>query len=338
MCKRNTEQFILPDETYAEHKSSQHPIISLYVGFSEKKVKDLLRCGNELYFHHERHIESLEERETLSFMYTCKDRFCPFCNWRRARKLAIQTYEVLDYISTTSKKNYRFLHLTLTVRNPLLTETRKCIIHMNKSFSDMMRLKRVKESILGYVKVLEIHPMKIDFDYTHPHFHVLVVVLSSYFNTNCNLYIKQDEWVELWRLSLGVEYRPSVYVRVIRPKMDGVDSIASAVVEVCKYPFKSADFVGYSSELFEIFTSELFALRRVSTGGKIKKVRQLLNLEDSEDGDLIYESSKDNEVWEKISLVMYEYEPSFQQYFLKGFHGVKDNEIIPETFIEVHND
>lgn len=330
-----TSQFILPDETYAEHKSSQHPIIQLYSEFSKKKQKELERCGHELYFHHERHLESYEERQTLAYMYTCKDRFCPFCNWRRARKLAIQTYEVLEHITITSKKTFRFLHLTLTVRNPLLDETRKCIVHMNKSFSDMMRLKRVKESILGYVKVLEIHPQKSDLSYTHPHFHVLIVVSISYFNTSYNLYINQNEWVELWRISLGVDYRPSVYVSVIRPKAKGVDALASAVAEVCKYPFKSADFDGYPAVLFEIFTDQLFSLRRVSTGGKIKKVRQILNLEDSESGDLVYENEKDVEVWEKIALVMFRYDEASCKYVLNGSTGVRDNEFTMDDFVEV---
>lgn len=338
MCKSNTQVSFLPDDSYGEHKSAQHPIISLYSDFNEKKADTLRRCGNELYFFQEHHIDTHEQRETLAFMYTCKDRFCPFCNWRRARKLAIQTYEVLDHIQTVSNRTFRFLHLTLTVRNPLLDDTHKCIVYMNKSFSDMMRLKRVRESILGYVKVLEIHPQKDDFHFTHPHFHVLVAVSISYFNTNCSLYINQNEWCELWRLSLGVDYRPSVYVRVIRPKMAGIDAIASAVAEVCKYPFKSADFENYPSDLFQIFTDQLFALRRVSTGGKIKKVRRLLNLEDSEEGDLIYESEKDQELWEKISLVMYKYDDHFQNYVYDGTTGVGDDKFCMDDYVRPYHE
>lgn len=338
MCEGNTQAPFLPDSNYAEHKSAQHPIISLYSDFSPKKAKDLLRCGNELYFYLEHQIGTFEQRETLAYMYTCKDRFCPFCNWRRARKLAIQTYEVLDHIENVSHKTLRFLHLTLTVRNPPLESTKKCIQNMNLSFQRLMQLKRIRESILGYVKVLEIHPQKDNFSYTHPHFHVLLCVSQSYFRTTFNLYINQDEWCELWRVSLRVDYRPSVYVRVIRPKGEGIDAIASAVAEVCKYPFKSADFENYPSELFQIFTDQLFALRRVSTGGKIKKVRQLLNLEDSEEGDLIYESTKDQELWEKISLVMYRYDDQLKNYVYDGITGVSDDNFYMDDYVRPYHD
>ena len=37
-------------------------------------------------------------RKRLEGMFSCKDKFCPFCNWRRARKLAIQSYELLEAI------------------------------------------------------------------------------------------------------------------------------------------------------------------------------------------------------------------------------------------------
>lgn len=336
MCKASTSNLFLPDESYAEHKSSQHPIIAMYAEFDARKATLLKDCGRQLYFHLERHVETFEERETLAHMYTCKDRFCPFCNWRRARKLAIQTYEVLDFISKSAK--FRFLHLTLTVKNPYIESTRESILSMNSAFQRMFRWKRVKESIVGFVKVLEIHPQKTDFSFTHPHFHVLVVVPTLYFNSNYNLYINQNEWVDLWKKALCADYRPSVSVRVIRPKIQGVDEIASAVAEVCKYPFKSIDFLNYPSSLFMILTEQLVCLRRVSSGGEVKKTRQILNMEDSEDGDLVFENERTSDLWEKISLVMYQYDQARQKYVLNGSVAFKNDTFNMDEYEEVNND
>ena len=55
-------------------------------------------------------------------MFSCKDKFCPFCNWRRARKLAIQSYELLEAIQ--KKKISDTFFLTLTVKNPRLEDTK----------------------------------------------------------------------------------------------------------------------------------------------------------------------------------------------------------------------
>ena len=64
-------------------------------------------------------------------MYTCKNRFCPFCSWRRSRKLSLQGYKILDAIR---QKKILDIFLTLTVQNPKLEDTRLIISHMNKSF------------------------------------------------------------------------------------------------------------------------------------------------------------------------------------------------------------
>ena len=58
----------------------------------------------------------------------------------------------------------------------------------------------------------------------HPHFHVILAVRSSYFK---NLYIKQDEWQEMWKIALRADYAPSVDVRIIKSN-DQTDPIAKS--------------------------------------------------------------------------------------------------------------
>ena len=106
---------------------------------------------------------------------------------------------------------------------------------MNNAFNKLMRNKRIKKSVLGYVRVLEYPPQKDNNEYIHPHFHCLFVVPSKYFDTRLNLYIKQSEWVELWQKVLNVNYIPQVDVRVIKAK-NGGDPIAKAVAETIDIP------------------------------------------------------------------------------------------------------
>jgi plasmid rolling circle replication initiator protein Rep len=42
-----------------------------------------------------------------------------------------------------------------------------------------------------------------------------LAVEPSYFDKDCDLYINQKEWRELWQQALGVTYEPYVDVRVI---------------------------------------------------------------------------------------------------------------------------
>ena len=79
-------------------------------------------------------LSDFSHQKKLEEMYTCKNRFCPFCSWRRSRKLSLQGYKILDAIR--QKENLRYIFLTLTVQNPKLEDTRLIISHMNKSFKE----------------------------------------------------------------------------------------------------------------------------------------------------------------------------------------------------------
>ena len=55
-------------------------------------------CAVRLEFGLFQNLSTGEKRRKLEKMQTCKYRFCEFCNWRKARKLGIQTYRVLENI------------------------------------------------------------------------------------------------------------------------------------------------------------------------------------------------------------------------------------------------
>ena len=245
---------VLDETDFKTKKLLQLPVIEKYQFFNQKKSNDIISCGRILKFGLYKHLEDFTHSKKLEEMYTCKDRFCPFCNWRRARKLAIQSYNLLSAIQ--QKENMRYIFLTLTVKNPKLEDSRTIISQMNKSFERMTKTIRYKNSVAGHCKILEVHPQKDNSDYMHPHFHVVLAVRSSYFK---NLYIKQDEWQEMWKNALKADYDPSVDVRIIKSN-DENDPIAKVVAEAFKYPMKSKTLDSLSWQQFEELTKQLKGL------------------------------------------------------------------------------
>ena len=114
--------------------------------------------GHFLKFGLFQNLSDFSHQKKLEEMYTCKNRFCPFCSWRRSRKLSLQGYKILDAIR--QKENLRYIFLTLTVQNPKLEDTRLIISHMNKSFQRMSQSLRFKNSIVGFCRILEVHPQE----------------------------------------------------------------------------------------------------------------------------------------------------------------------------------
>lgn len=304
ICNDTKKLPILEEIDFQDKKIRSLLIVEKYQYFNKKKANDMLDCGARLQFGLYENIQTLEQIEKLEEMYTCKDRFCPFCTWRRARKLAIQSYELLKAVE--ADLNVRYVFATFTVKNPLLNDLSSTIKHMNSSFDRMFKKERVKRSILGFMRALEIPPQKDNSEYIHPHFHCLFVVSAKYFATNENLYIKQEDWQKMWADALRVNYDVQVDIRIIKSK-NGSDPIAKAVAETIKYPLKDIDLKKFSVEQFEILTLEMKNKRALSFGGILKEYRKKLKLDDIETGDLIYDSLENEEIWKRIKSLIYDF-------------------------------
>ena len=316
MCNDTKKLPILEEVEFQEKKLLTLPIIEKYQYFNKKKSLNMMDCGQRLQFGLYENITTLEQQKKLEEMYTCKDRFCSFCNWRRARKLGIQSYEVLKAIESENKVRYIFA--TFTLKNCHINDLSDTIKHINKSFQRMSQTKRFKNSILGFMRALEYPPQKDNKEYIHPHFHCLLVVPTNYFKTTNNLYIKQEEWIQMWKKALRVDYNPSVDTRIIKAK-NGGDPIAKAVAETVKYPLKAVDLKDMNVELFEQLTIQMKAKRALAYGGIFKEYRKKLVLDDIEDGDLIYDGLENEEIWKRIKTLLYKFEQGEYglQYYLK---------------------
>ena len=302
--QNNTQKLLILEEIeFQEKKLLTLPIMEKYQYFNKKKYLDMLDCGQRLQFGLYENIQTQEHQKKLEEMYTCKDRFCAFCNWRRARKLGIQSYEVLKAIESENKVRYIFA--TFTLKNPLITDLSKTIKLMQDSFARMSKTKRFKNSILGFIRALEIPLQKDNNEYMHPHFHCLFVVSQDYFNLNLNLYIKQENWIQMWQKALRVDYLPGADIRVV--KREKGNAIAKVVAETIKYPLKTIDLKDMPVELFQELVQQMKAKRALAFGGIVKEYRKKLILDDVEDGDLIYDGVENEEIWKRIKTLLYEF-------------------------------
>ncbi|WP_187951803.1 protein rep [Helicobacter pylori] len=258
---------ILQEQTFKDNKIKNLAVIEKYQAFNKKKAIALKECGEWLYFNLKKHRLTQEQKLKLERMNTCKDRFCPFCNWRRQLKYSKLIYEFLNDLN--AKRPLRFIFLTLTIKSCKLTELRETIKHLSKSFHNLTKTKRFTNSILGFLRVLEF-TKKPKTDLMHPHYHVLLAVNPSYFSHSLDKYINQAEWRKMWQNSLKCDYEPQVNIKIIKPKNKLIaeqvtkenpiktqssttttplpqentpinDAFLAVISELCKYPMKDTD-------------------------------------------------------------------------------------------------
>ena len=191
---------------------------------TQRRLDDLRHCGATLEF------AVLEDgRKELRWAWFCRVRLCPMCMWRRSLKLAYRMKQAVDALRATCP-SVRFLFVTFTQRNCVGSELGIVLSRMSSSFSKLLKDKRLSKVVLGYMRSIEVTVNRGEWT-CHPHIHAVLAVRAGYFTRN---YLPHEEWRELWRVSMGLDYLPQVNVKVLR------DSDWS-VVEAVKYSVKAID-------------------------------------------------------------------------------------------------
>lgn len=200
--------------------------------WQQKKSERMEWCGRRLLF-----AVAREGRHKLKSAQFCRIRFCPRCVWRRSLAWKARWYKAWPELQKLAPKA-RYFHLVLTVPNVPVTELRETILKMSKAW-DRMRARKTWPA-LGFVRATEVTIEKKRAGYVHPHFHVLVMVSSSYFKGGN--YMSAEDWRAYWAKGLGVEPETLTkpYIRAVDPK-GGVDAVAAAVKEVFKYAVKGIE-------------------------------------------------------------------------------------------------
>ena len=212
------------------------------------------------------------EKQKLYKANSCKNRFCPVCAWRKARKDALGLSLMMQYIK--QQENKEFIFLTLTTPNVMSDELENEIKRYNNSFRKLIKRKKVGSVIKGYVRKLEITYNKKRDDY-NPHFHVLIAVNKSYF-TDKRYYVSQQEWLDLWRDVTGISEITQVQVQKIRQNNN------KELYEMAKYSGKDSDYL-INQKVFDAFYKSLKGKQVLVYSGLFKEAKKKLK-----NGDLDY--------------------------------------------------
>ncbi len=152
--------------------------------------------------------EESEYKLKLDTARFCRVRHCPVCQWRRSLMSKAKAFKILPMVVEAYPK-HRWLFLTLTVRNCKITELRDTLQWLNQSWQRMSQRK--KFPAIGWIRSTEVTRGKDGL--ADPHFHYLLLVKPSYFG---KYYMKQNEWVDLWRSCLKIDYEPVLDIRPIK--------------------------------------------------------------------------------------------------------------------------
>lgn len=256
-------------EKYTEKKQRNQ----VFQKFIKRHVKegqmDLIKgCNTFLSFVADKTLE----KQKLYKSNLCKNRFCPVCAWRKARKDALCLSLMMQYIK--QQENKEFIFLTLTTPNVISGELENEIKRYNNAFRKLIKRKKVGSVIKGYVRKLEITYNKKRDDY-NPHFHVLIAVNKSYF-TDKRYYISQKEWLELWRDVTGISEITQVQVQKIRQNNN------KELYEMAKYSGKDSDYL-INQKVFDAFYKSLKGKQVLVYSGLFKDAKKKLK-----NGDLDY--------------------------------------------------
>jgi plasmid rolling circle replication initiator protein Rep len=204
--------------------------------------------------------------------------------------------KVLPSVLTAYPK-YRWLFVTLTIKNCQVTELRSTLTHLNESFKRMSKLKNFPAE--GWLRSAEVTRSKDGS--AHPHFHVLMMVKPSYFHTG---YLSLDKWKSMWQQSLRVDYSPEIDVSAIKP---GTTNFSGLLSEVIKYQVKESDLIE-DRDWFVELTKQLHKTRAISSGGVLKEYLKEL---ENEPEDLI---GSDDEGDDTLSHLYFQWMQHYQQY------------------------
>lgn len=304
-CQGNELENELENKFTPKKAMGERLVLSyLRLGY-DSKAETVANCGTYLEF-----AKYSDDKYKLHRANFCRDRLCPLCAWRRSYKIFGQVSQIMNLI----EKDYAFIFLTLTVRSCDGADLSKLIDKMNRAWRRFIQYSRIRNVCKGFFRGLEITYNK-EFDTYHPHFHVIIAVPKGYFAHKD--YIKRDEWLSYWQKAMQDSRILILDVRRVRSKesmSSGVQfsntlkSVGSAVAEIAKYAVKSADYLFQDERLTDFcvytFTESLKNRRLCAMGGCFLDAHKKLQLDDSEDGDLIH---IDNDIRSDVAIQILRY-------------------------------
>lgn len=263
------------DKPWDEHRDEALRVQSFYsqVGY-DRYAERISDCSLRLVFA----LEATTEEEfnfRLKSARFCRVRLCPVCQWRRSLMWRARFFEAVPKLIHDYPKA-RYIFLTLTVRNCEISELRATLQHMTKAWDRLS--KRKAFPAIGWVRSVEVTRNGVTGE-AHPHFHVLMMVKTTYFKSG--EYVNQQSWRELWQDCLRVDYLPVVNVKSVRSQpskvpdpgegqpIDESHPLLYGILETLKYSVKFKDLAADPQWLAEL-TQQLHKTRAVVIGGVLR--------------------------------------------------------------------
>lgn len=245
-----------------EHKKMQTIKASDFLDkhLSRKSIARVDTCHNYMRFLTDRDLE----KKRLQFANSCGQRFCPTCSWKKSKKDALKISVLTSAIK--DREGLNFLFLTLTSPNVSAEDLSSEIKKLNLAYSKMFKRDKIKKAVVGYIRKLEVttdqnpiitkelykrkkkyfanRGLKVgdanpQYNTYNPHFHCILAVGKSYFGKN---YIKQDEWLDMWREAKDDMTITQVKVTAVKNLDDTKEEVTSnPILEIAKYTAKDSD-------------------------------------------------------------------------------------------------
>ena len=121
------------DKPWDKHRSNADKVAALYAGSEFQNYSDRVTfCSEFLQFGLTPDVDegSLLKLRSARF---CRVRLCCVCQWRRSLMWKAKAYKVLPQI-VRDYPSHRWLFLTLTLKNCLITDLRQQLQAMNRAF------------------------------------------------------------------------------------------------------------------------------------------------------------------------------------------------------------
>lgn len=278
------------------------------------KAERVNGCADELIFK-----VTDEGYLQLHQVWFCKSKLCPLCNWRRSLKMSYQNAEIISK-AIKQQPNARFLFLTLTVKNVYDgEELNETLSAMTKAFNRLIKYKAISKNLIGFMRATEVTVNDTDNSF-HPHFHILLMVKSTYFKDSNN-YLSQDDWTGYWKKAMQIDYKPIVNIKAIKGKTKDKDDVKGAVLETSKYPVKDSEYLTNNLErdsfVVDHLETGLYRKRQIGYGLLFKEIRKKLQLDDVEDGDLQNVGADEEETSETAQMIFARWNNMRKNYFIK---------------------
>lgn len=265
------------DKPWDKHRGNADKVSNHYARSRYQKYSDRITdCSQLLDFRLVPNSDDGVYKLKLAATKFCRVRHCPVCQWRRSLMWKAKAYQALPKVIEDYPK-YRWLFLTLTVKNCSIEKLRETLTWINKSFVRLTKLKEFPAA--GWIKSVEVTRGRDG--NAHPHIHCLLLVPPGYFGPN---YLSQPRWNELWQQSARLDYKPVTHVKAIAKNHDPL----SIIPEILKYQVKESDLIR-DREWFLELTKQLHKTRAVAVGGVLRGYMRDL---EEEPEDLIGEDNQ----------------------------------------------